>query len=419
MIPSTIEVENYRAFADRQQLDLRPLTLLYGVNNAGKSALLRALPLIGDSLNSDGMTPLDFESQAVRGASFRDLRWQGSRAPSPTINFRFDWDEGEVDYYEVQVAYEDSWNRVVPRELTVRMRDHHEKRFICEFLDEEKLEEALTFRVREEDDVTEETLKLEWSGMVPTCHSESSAGLFAKLNEALKPMTGGVQWLTSIREAPKRRAAPPGGHPRRLGPRGSGIVPTLHIDEDIRTTVSEWYESHLSRRLSVFEDGGMLRTVLTPIDQAGFDVDIIDCGEGFIQVLPVLVALAMLNNPRSYTPPILAIEEPESHLHPKLQRALSEQLCEVATDSPDRCIVLETHSEHLLLGVRIALLEGRIEQEDIAIHWVEQTESGSSDVHRVHFDRNAELVEAWPSSVYSDDTEMARKIWELRQKNIG
>jgi len=419
MIPLTIEVENYRAFAERQQLELRPLTLLYGINNAGKSALLRALPLIGDSLQSEGMTPLDFDSEAIRGASFRDLRWQGSRAPSPTIDFLFKWDKGAVDYYEIGVAYEDSWNRVVPRRLSVKMRSGHEEQFLCEFVDDEQLEEVLTFRVEAESDTPDQTVKLKWSGMIPSCQNERFAELFEGLSEALDPMTGGVQWLTSIREAPERRSSLSGGHPRRLGPRGAGVVATLHVNEGARASVSEWYESHLSRRLSVIEDGGMLRTVLTPIEEAGFDVDIVDCGEGFIQVLPVLVALAMLRNPRSYTPPILAIEEPESHLHPQLQRALSEHLCDVAADCPDRRIVLETHSEHLLLGIRIALLEGRIDPEDIAIHWVEQTDSGSSDVHRVLFDENAELAEAWPSSVYSDDTEMSRKIWTLRQERQG
>lgn len=159
----------------------------------------------------------------------------------------------------------------------------------------------------------------------------------------------------------------------------------------------------------------MLQTVLTPIEHAGFDVDIVDCGEGLIQVLPVLVALSMLSNSRAYAPSILAVEEPESHLHPKLQRALAEHICEVAADCPDRRIVLETHSEHLLLGIRIALLEGRIALDDVAIHWVEQTDSGSSDVHRVRFNKRAELAEAWPSAIYSDNTEMARKIWSLRQ----
>jgi AAA15 family ATPase/GTPase len=43
MALSSYMVENYRPFAERTTIELRPLTLLFGYNSAGKSALLRAL----------------------------------------------------------------------------------------------------------------------------------------------------------------------------------------------------------------------------------------------------------------------------------------------------------------------------------------------------------------------------------------
>lgn len=159
----------------------------------------------------------------------------------------------------------------------------------------------------------------------------------------------------------------------------------------------------------------MLRTVLTSTAKADFDIDLVDCGEGLIQVLPVLTMLEMLRQPRSYTPSILAIEEPESHLHPKLQRALAEHLCDVAQDAKDRRIVLETHSEHILLGIRLAVLKGTLHRNDVAIHWITQTEDGRSEIRLAELDENAELGAQWPPSVYGDDTEMAKELWTLRR----
>ena len=417
MIPDALELENYRAFADRQRLELRPLTLVYGRNNAGKSALLRSFPLISDSLTSGEMSPLDFESPAVRGAGFHDIQWQGKSGP--TIDFKFEWAEGPVESFEVQVADEDNWNRVVPRKFLVQRRGEEQKHFRCEFLDDEQLEQGLTFRLETGDPKTEELVEFNWEGMTPQCDDKQFSTLFDELLESLEAMTGGVQWLSSVREPPNRLASPMGALPRRLGEHGNGVVSVLHLDQEVNTSVSEWYEEHLSRRLQVIEDNRMLRTVITPSDHAGFDIDLVDCGEGLIQVLPVLTALEMLRHPRSHTPSVLAMEEPESHLHPKLQRALAERLCQVACEAMERRIVLETHSQHILLGIRLAVLNGHIEQEDVAIHWVTQSDDGSSDIRLAELDENAELSGGWPPSVYEDDTEMARQLWKLQRRQKG
>ena len=54
--------------ASRVEVELRPLTLFFGYNSAGKSALIRALPLLRDSTRSDLLGPLDLDSETVRGA---------------------------------------------------------------------------------------------------------------------------------------------------------------------------------------------------------------------------------------------------------------------------------------------------------------------------------------------------------------
>ncbi len=54
-----IYAERYRCFYERSTLELRPLTLLYGRNNVGKSALLRLLPLLGASVEERSTAPLD------------------------------------------------------------------------------------------------------------------------------------------------------------------------------------------------------------------------------------------------------------------------------------------------------------------------------------------------------------------------
>lgn len=414
MIPISIEFQNYRAFADRQRLELRPLTLLFGKNNAGKSAVLRSLPLLSDSLASDEMSPLDLESPSVKGAGFRDLKWQG-QGRRPTIDFAFKWESGPIAMFEVRIAYEDNWKRLVPRQFRIQRRGGPIEDFRCEFLDEEQLDTVLTFRREQDDGELDGKLPVQWNGLTPDTTNEDLSGFFAEVDDALDTFSDGVQWLTSVRDAPERLVSPPGAPPRRLKPDGDGVVSTLYSNDAILRRVSDWYETHLTRRLDVVENNEMLRTVLRTTKEANFDVDLVDCGEGLIQVLPVLTALAALEQDRPYASRVLAVEEPESHLHPKLQRALAGHLCEVASNSPDRRVVLETHSEHILLGIRLAILQGRLEPDDVAIHWISQADDGRSRVERAELDENAELTGPWPPSVFGDDAEMAREIWEARR----
>lgn len=72
-----IEFENYRIFKKRQALDIKPITILFGKNNAGKSAVLK-LPLLSISIGktaADGfVNPFDLEVMDIKIAnSYRDL----------------------------------------------------------------------------------------------------------------------------------------------------------------------------------------------------------------------------------------------------------------------------------------------------------------------------------------------------------
>jgi len=72
-----LTVHNYRSFARPTRVELRPLTLVFGRNSAGKSALLRALPLLAESFaKGRTLNPLAIEAEAARQASFRDLLCQ-------------------------------------------------------------------------------------------------------------------------------------------------------------------------------------------------------------------------------------------------------------------------------------------------------------------------------------------------------
>ena len=62
---SAFRVREYRCFRDWTEIELRPLTLLFGYNGAGKSALIRLLPALMESVRAQG-APLALEGKALR-----------------------------------------------------------------------------------------------------------------------------------------------------------------------------------------------------------------------------------------------------------------------------------------------------------------------------------------------------------------
>jgi hypothetical protein len=139
-----------------------------------------------------------------------------------------------------------------------------------------------------------------------------------------------------------------------------------------------------------------------------------DLGVGISQVLPVLVAALRCNKG------VVAMEEPESNIHPAFQVVLADLFITQAKANPDALFLIETHSEYLMLRCLRRIREndegetedGRpnVRPEDIAVHFVEPSEQGPV-IHRIRIDEDGEFRDPWPrgffpermKEVYGDD----------------
>lgn len=88
----------------------------------------------------------------------------------------------------------------------------------------------------------------------------------------------------------------------------------------------------------------------------------VNMGYGVSYALPVVVALL-----KARKGDILIIENPEAHLHPKGQRQIGELAAKAAANGVQ--IIMETHSDHVLNGVRLAVKQNEIQPEKVAIHY--------------------------------------------------
>jgi len=127
-------------------------------------------------------------------------------------------------------------------------------------------------------------------------------------------------------------------------------------------------------------------------------------GIGFSQMMP-LVASAFGSENR-----LIAIEQPELHIHPALQTELADLFIQSAKERGNRFLI-ETHSEHLILRVmrrirettRNSLPEGKppIKPEDVAILYVQPGENGST-VLELRIDEQGRFRDNWPQGFFED-----------------
>lgn len=416
MPPASVILRNFRSFARLPEggLELRPLTLLFGPNNGGKSSLVRCLPLLADSMSHDGLDALNVEGRLKPfDLDFDSLRWKGrAETDEHTITVGLRWDQGSgPNEIEWALWEEPDWRRTIVKSFSVRGPGGVSLLYAEWLMTRgEEAETALTYDIRA--GAREPTRgRIGFRGLVPEQAAAELEPILDDVRTKLRAFAGSVLWLRSLRAAPERKTRWRGAVRWSLEPHGGDAPIILAGEDDVRAEVSSWYRTHLGSDLLIQESGKReVRTVLQNRSRVAYDIDLIDTGEGVSQCLPVLTALAMARRHREHErPSIVAIEEPEAHLHPTLQRALAERVCDVARDAAPR-IVLETHSEHVLLAVRLEVVKRRLRPEDVVLYWVRQLDDGSSTADRIELDEEGRFHGNWPPEAFQQDIALAADI---------
>lgn len=358
---SSFSVENYRAFSRPQTIELRPLTLLFGWNSGGKSALLRFLPLLSESIAAHG-PPIWLGGNVGRGASWSDLVCKASE--STRLRFSVEWDQslGLRATWDVAGDIQGKWQEV--RDLKVQL---DEAVFSCGSKETEK----------------------DWIGLYPRDSEGAASGpVLGALVPLLRRLCDEVQWLSGIRTKPLRVFSYGGGAMSHLSFNGGDAMDQLiaaHLqspDHPLLAALQTFFGA-LGERLALDElSDGVWRLLLQPLGSPKVGVNICDTGEGYSQVLPILVALARAcsNGPR-----IVCLEQPELHLHTRAQSELAKTLVRTAMAETKPKLLVETHSEVLLTSVQLAIANGEIPAEMVRVYWVESRNDGTSDVVPVDF----------------------------------
>jgi hypothetical protein len=136
---------------------------------------------------------------------------------------------------------------------------------------------------------------------------------------------------------------------------------------------------------------------------------------GFHQVMPIIMQIAMMQRGE-----VLAIENPEVHLHPSAQLKVAEFLMHQALGG--KTIVVETHSDLIIRRLIRAILDEEIKQEALNVQFVslktdETSRKSYSDSQSLRIN-DRDQIDNWPEGFMDDDLKESRRLFNIMYGRI-
>ncbi len=120
-----------------------------------------------------------------------------------------------------------------------------------------------------------------------------------------------------------------------------------------------------------------------------------DVGFGISQLLPFVVQSLVSEKQ------IISIEQPEVHVHPRLQADLGDLLAAAIQKPRQNQFIIETHSEHLILRLQRLVYEKKINPNDISVIYVSRGAEGAKS-QRLRLDEEGDFIDDWPKGFFPE-----------------
>ncbi|MYB96715.1 DUF3696 domain-containing protein [Candidatus Poribacteria bacterium] len=393
-----LRVQNFKSWKDTSKRQIAPLTGFFGANSSGKTSLLQTLLMLKQTVERppdwDGVIDFGDDNSLVNLGSFEDIIRQHRKDLSLEISLS--WKSTE----KLNIRNMDSLE-VVSFNLTTRGAGNsvHSIRF--------------NYKIGEQGFEVKSTGQGSYGVFVSNvqiyrahlfrCYAiRAPDSDISQLQTSFENLFRSIGYLGPLREYPRHRYAWQGEHSPGVGQHGEDMVTALFTGLIQRRSLDEQIPKWLQRldlidsyRLNPITGSEKDYEFLVRKYKGGPEVRLTDVGFGVSQVLPVLVLCY-------YVPEgsILILEQPEAHLHPKVQSELADLLIEVVKERQLQ-IILESHSEHLLIRLMRRIAEEQISADDTAFYFCEMNE-GVSEIERLNVDNYGNITN-WPQNFFGDE----------------
>lgn len=434
-----IGLSNFKCWRELD-IELAPITLLFGANSSGKSAILQSLLMLKQTVASrDPNQHLNFGGGArdyVDLGSYRDLVFEHEenqpigtslawntkaysvfqhrrgylnpcRGPAISLEHSVSWrwdNDVVVDHLGYSACGDEEFNcfiqldRLEPESYSVGLSDSLQSMYATireDFIDERHNPETipdspsncyivpLNIRLR---DANDNRLVYE-----------------PRFERAFDGLTQTVRYLGPLRQYPQRYYQWTGERKKEIAePDGAdtfaALVSSERDDGWLKESVVAWLgKLNLIQDLTLNAAGnhGRFYEVLVKINDV--ESALLDVGFGVSQVLPVITML--LSAPEGT---IILLEQPELHLHPNAQAALADLML-FAAQSRNLQLIVESHSEHIVRRMQRRIAEASpafAKPENIRMYYCQPGEGGAT-IDEVDVDRFGQIAN-WPERFMGD-----------------
>lgn len=349
-----IEIRGFKRF-EQERIPFRSLTLLTGLNGAGKSTTIQAILLMrAASLTSNNRIPLNGQFGLALGETSGILN--ANSDPHDGIGLEFKMANLPLTSWGFNLGQDDDAHRlsiditscpdIIPSIISGPGRNFA---YLC------------AERLGPRDGLSPDSIGSEQVGV--GVQGEFTAQVLAQLDRYLVP------------------------EHRRI--EDSGIPPTLQHQ------VESWV-SKIVRPIQIKAEWIQGTSITTLRFRSPGDSEWIrpyNTGFGISYALPIIVA-GLTVMPGG----ILIVENPEAHLHPAGQSMMAGFLARVAKD--DVQVIVETHSDHILNGLRRAIGEDKIlPHTDASVLFFDQVEDKKPTITEIRFSPTGAL-DQWPARFF-------------------
>lgn len=355
-----ITLQNFKCFQE-QALECRPITLLAGLNGMGKSTVIQSLLLLRQSylqglLDKEGLL---LNGELVRLGTAKDVLWEN--ASSDSIGFKFQTSAGDASWKFKYNRDSDLLERGLVNQIPSSFFSQALFNQSFQYLQAERIGPRTFFEVS--DFVVRQRRQLGTKGEF-AAHFLSQFGSSDIPNSLLAHDDAVSLSLRHQTEAWLSEVSP--------GTR-------IHVDSSPNLDIATLSYS--------FENGRQMTNQFRSTN----------VGFGLTYTLPILLALlsALPNS-------LITIENPEAHLHPRGQSRLGELIARAAANGVQ--IIFESHSDHVLNGIRLAVCKGLVSPSDVAIHFFSLSgleEGPRTKVVSPRVDANGR-VDHWPEGFFDE-----------------
>ena len=443
-----IEIENFKCFKNRVSFPLERLTLLTGVNGRGKSTLLQSLLLMRQSIEHDENTDkILLNGSCVNLNSFDDIRNKDTLRDKAII-FKYHFhkpvstpsiENGYIEYNLAENSKDEMILQIPQFSLYAKSEKSPEYRLLNierSFKYTSKIYyrkgERKNYYLHEEFDLTMCTNLL---NLVPSefqLHKNISKIFSSSLTKSrpsltkFRPSFKYALNFSSIHYISADRIGPKDFYPKstldkfpNVGARGEFTANLLYkkqgdlvddrlcLGEDAKTLITQT-EAWLSKifggaKLEIPSSKSSVLELLFNTSSSKDRFKPANVGFGFHSILPIIVSGLIAKEGE-----ILIVENPEIHLHPRAQSELTKFLAKVSSCGVQ--VLVESHSDHILNGLQVAVLDKIIGENEISVLYFQS--DNQEPVVQIPIQKDGR-IEVWPEGFFDQSNKDLERIFGM------